>query len=231
MKPVVILRFAPHEGPGHFAIYLERHRIPYRVLALDEGESLPVSHAIGGLAMMGGSMSVNDELPWIEPTLELVRECVRNDTPVIGHCLGGQMMSRALGGNVGPNAVKEIGWAEIQVTDAAREWGTSASFLSFHWHGETFSIPAGAERIWSSEHCGNQAFVLGKHLAMQCHVEMTPEMIERWCETGASEIEESLGRSPAVQTPTAMREGAPAKLAALNAIADRVYDRWVKGLA
>jgi GMP synthase-like glutamine amidotransferase len=126
--------------------------------------------------------------------------------------------------------MKEIGWGEIQVTDAAREWGTSASFLSFHWHGETFSIPPGAERIWSSEHCRNQAFVLGKHLGMQCHVEMTPEMIDRWCETGASEIEESLATSAAVQTPHAMRERVAAKIAALNAIAGRVYDRWVEGL-
>jgi GMP synthase-like glutamine amidotransferase len=148
---------------------------------------------------------------------------------VIGHCLGGQMMARALGGRVTRNAVKEIGWGRVDVEADAAAWGTPEPFLSFHWHGETFSIPKGAKRIWSSAHCANQAFVLGPHIAMQCHVEMTPGMIDRWCETGAEEIAES-SASPAVQTPAAMLEGAERKVAALNAVAGRVYDHWAATL-
>ena len=232
MRPVAICRFAPHEGPGYFATYLSKRRIPWRIVKIDAGEQLPGHETFSGLAMMGGPMSVNDDLPWISPVLELVRAAVAADTPVIGHCLGGQLLSKALGGTVTRNRVKEIGWGEVEVSDMAEaaRWGTTGSFLSYHWHGETFSIPRGATRIWSSAHCANQAFVLGRHLGMQCHIEITDKLIDEWCETGAQEIESNLGHSPAVQTPEAMREDLDSKLDALQAIADRVYDRWTAGL-
>ena len=86
-------------------------------------------------------------------------------------------------------------------------------------------------RIWSSAYCANQAFAFGdKHLGMQCHIEMTAEMVETWCETGAGEIEESLSRSPAVQSRSDMRENLQARIEALHRVADRVYARWIKGL-
>lgn len=206
--------------------------MPRRVVEIDNGEPLPELSTIGGLGLMGGPMSVNDDLAWIAPVLRLVQKSMDAHIPVIGHCLGGQLMARAMGGQVRRNDVKEIGWGEIEPVDspAAAKWGTPERFTSFHWHGETFSIPRGAERIWRSAHCENQAFAMGKHLAMQCHIEMTDEMIDRWCETGDAEINEALGRSPAVQTPSAMRENAREKLAALNAVADRVYARWIEGL-
>ncbi|HEX2270690.1 MAG TPA: type 1 glutamine amidotransferase [Pyrinomonadaceae bacterium] len=232
MKPVVICRFAPHEGPGYFGTYLSKRGIPWRMIRIDEGEPLPPHEAISGVAMMGGPMSVNDDLPWISPMLDLVRAAVAADVPVIGHCLGGQLLSRALGGTVTRNHVKEIGWGEVEVLDdpAAAHWGATGSFLSYHWHGETFSIPHGATRIWSSTHCANQAFVLGRHLGMQCHIEITAELIDDWCETGAQEIESNLACSAAVQTAEAMHKDLDSKLEALRAVADRVYDRWTAGL-
>lgn len=232
MKPVAICRYAPHEGPGYFATYLSAHEIPWRLVKLDECDILPKAHTISGLAMMGGPMSVNDDLPWIEPMMELVRRTIDAGTPVIGHCLGGQLLSKALGGSVKENAVREIGWGEVDIVDprTAAEWGPTGSFLSYHWHGETFSIPHGAERIWSSAHCENQAFAFGNSLGMQCHIEMTAELIETWCATGAREIEEHLERSPAVQSTAQMQEGLDAKIRMLRAVADRVYGRWIEGL-
>ena len=115
MKPVAICRYAPQEGPGYFATYLSVHGIPWRLVKLDKGEMLPEASAISGLAMMGGAMSVNDDLSWIAPMLDLVRSAVTKRTPVIGHCLGGQLMSKALGGEVRANPVKEIGWGEVEV--------------------------------------------------------------------------------------------------------------------
>ena len=164
MKPVVICRYAPHEGPGYFATYLSDNGIPWRLLKIDEGEPLPAVSELGGLAMMGGPMSANDDLPWIAPMLDLIRESVDADVPVIGHCLGGQLMAKALGGEVTRNPVKEIGWGQIDVlrSSGAPDWGPAESFVSFHWHGETFSIPRGAVRIWSSAHCENQAFAVGQ---------------------------------------------------------------------
>jgi GMP synthase-like glutamine amidotransferase len=232
MKPVAICRYAPHEGPGYFATYLTARALPWRLVKLDEGEPLPASGSFSGLAMMGGAMSVNDDLPWIAPMLDLVRESIASGVPVIGHCLGGQLLSRTLGGHVTRNPVKEIGWGVVRMLDTplAPLWGPAESFLSYHWHGETFSLPESATRIWSSAHCENQAFVVGNSIGMQCHIEMTAAMIENWCETGASEIEENLLLSPAVQTPQQMRENIAPKLEALHRVADAVYNRWLQGV-
>lgn len=232
MKPVAICRYAPHEGPGYFATYLTQHRVPWCVIKLDRSEALPDVNDVTGLAMMGGAMSVNDDLRWIQPMLALIRACVACDVPVIGHCLGGQLLAKAIGGEVTRNTVKEIGWGPIDVVDnlVGREWGPADAFTSFHWHGETFSIPPRATRIWSSRHCDNQAFVLGNHIAMQCHVEMTEDMIGSWCETGAAEIARDTGRSPGVQSAAAMRENLAARVETLHRIADRVYSRWLQGV-
>lgn len=233
MKPVAICRYAQHEGPGYFATYLTRRRIPWQLVKLDGGEALPRATEIAGLGMMGGGMSVNDDLEWIAPMLDLIAASVSHDVPVIGHCLGGQLLARALGGAVTQNPVKEIGWGPVSVVSGsdAHAWCGAPAFLSYHWHGETFSIPEGASRIWSSAHCSNQAFVWNRvHLGMQCHIEITEELIEGWCETGADEIRCNLGRSAAVQTPEQMRENLPDKLNALHAVADRVYDRWTQAL-
>ena len=178
-------------------------------------------------------MSVNDDLPWIIPALELIRDAVRKDVPVLGHCLGGQLMSRAFGGTVRANPVKEIGWGEVRVADnaVAREWlGGLQGFESFHWHGETFSIPPGATRILENDNCANQAFALGKHLGLQCHVEMTPDLIRAWLSGGAREIE--AGRSsPGVQQPGEIEREMEARAAALNEVANRLYDRWTENLS
>src|SRR3990172_6040674 len=125
MKPVAIFRHAPTEGPGYFATVLERHHIPWRLIKVDAGEAVPADpRAFSGLAFMGGPMSVNDDLPWIMPVLQLIRAGVDADVPVLGHCLGGQLISKALGGVVSRNPVKEIGWGEVSVLDTplARQW-------------------------------------------------------------------------------------------------------------
>ena len=186
-----------------------------------------------GLVFMGGPMSVNDSLPWIAPALELARDAVRKDVPLLGHCLGGQLMAKALGGIVKKNAVKEIGWGEVRVAEneVAREWlGELQSFESFHWHGETFSIPPGGTRVLENAHCANQAFALGKHFGMQCHVEMTPELVETWLSSGAQEIAESRS-SPGVQEPAEIRRHLADRTARLNEVANRIYDRWIEGLS
>jgi GMP synthase-like glutamine amidotransferase len=234
MKPVAIFRSARTEGPGYFATYLERRSISWRVVALDENEAVPRNAGdFAGLCFMGGPMSVNDPLPWITPVLELIRSAVRHDVPVIGHCLGGQLMSKAFGGTVDANPAKEIGWGEVQVSDnaVAHEWlGDVQAFESFHWHGETFSIPPGATRVLENAACANQGFALGRHLGLQCHVEMTPELIRTWLRSGADEIAASRS-SAAVQSPEEIERDLERRVAALSEVANRLYDRWVENLA
>lgn len=234
MKPVAIFRHSSIEGPGYIAEFLDRNDVPRQLVRIDQGDAVPADAAqFSGLIFMGGPMSVNDDLPWIEPTLELIRQAVGHDIPVMGHCLGGQLMAKALGGVVAKNPVKEIGWGEVTVMpgETAYAWlGDLRSFDSFHWHGETFSLPSGAVPLLSSSYCANQGFVLGKHLGLQCHVEMTGPMIRAWCENGAGEIAVSAD-SPGVQSAAAMQAEMDGKLPQLHAAADRLYTRWLESVA
>jgi GMP synthase-like glutamine amidotransferase len=233
VKPVAIFRHASTEGPGYFATFLAQHGIPFELCMIDQGAAVPQQpHAFSGLVFMGGPMSVNDDLPWIPQVLELIRRAVAQDIPLLGHCLGGQLMAKALGGAVSANPAKEIGWGDVSVLDnpQAHVWFGDAPqrFSAFHWHGETFSIPQGATRILESAYCPNQAFVLGKHLGMQCHVEMTADMVRNWCQVGTDELATNAG--PAVQTVALMLEGLEQHIADLNTIAAKLYTRWVTGL-
>jgi len=232
VKPVAIFRHSPIEGPGYFATYLESHSIDWKLLKIDAGEAVPASAGgFSGLAFMGGPMSVNDDLPWIPGVLQLIRAAVERQVPVLGHCLGAQLMSKALGGTVGASPQKEIGWGRVDIADneQARAWfGDTRGFVAFHWHGETFSIPPGAACIASSPYCDNQAFVLDRHLGMQCHVEMTREMIRAWCDSGKEEL--SRYASPTVQAAREIEAHLQPRVSALNAVAARLYDRWISGL-
>ena len=234
MKPIAIFRHSPTEGAGQFALFLTEHAIPWQMVHIDQGDVVPKdAAAFSGLVFMGGPMSFNDDLPWIPPTLALIREAYAKDIPLLGHCLGGQLMSKALGGVVSKNAIKELGWGKVNVADnaAARQWfGDIREFDSFHWHGETFSLPPGAVHLLSSAHCANQAYAIGKHLAMQCHVEMTEQMIRDWCRVGANEVAANAS-SPAVQSTEVMQAQMHDKLPELHRVATQLYRHWLHGLA
>ncbi len=233
MRPIAIFRHLAIEGPGYLAEFLDARAIPWTLIAVDAGAQVPNDpHDFAGLVFMGGPMSVNDDLPWISGSLDLIRQAVAADIPVLGHCLGGQLMAKALGGTVTRNPVKEIGWGAVTVadTDSARAWfGDVTEFEAFHWHGETFSLPPAAELLLSSPYCAHQAFTLGKHLALQCHVEMTEAMIAEWCAYGASEIEAS--DSPAVSSADAIVAHSAANLMEMRLVAERLYSHWSHGLS
>jgi GMP synthase-like glutamine amidotransferase len=232
MKEILIFRHAPHEGPGYLASFLDRRRISHRLVKIDQNEPVPSSiDGIPGLVFMGGPMSVNDPLPWIPGVLHLIRQAVAADIPVLGHCLGGQLIAKALGGAITRNPVKEIGWLPVERVDGpvADTWldGLPREFEVFHWHGETFSLPPGATRILSSRDCANQAFVLGNTLAFQCHVEMTAELVREWVRVGAEEVSNVC---VTVQAPAIMTADLEVRVPRLQKIADIFYDRWVQGL-
>ncbi len=232
MKPVAIFRHSNTEGPGYFATFLDSHGIPWQLVKVDEGEQVPADpRGFSGLAFMGGPMSVNDGLPWIPRVLGLVNKAVDADIPVLGHCLGGQLISKSLGGKVTRNGVKEIGWGAVTVEDnaLARDWfGATREFSGFHWHGETFTVPPEATKIAASPYCANQAFALGRHLGMQCHVEMSAGLIRAWCKDWEKELVAKAG--PSVQTPEQMFERLDERVRSLNGIAVRLYERWIEGL-
>lgn len=232
-KPVGIIRFSPTEGPGYLADFLDQAGIPWQLIRIDAGDPLPIdssSHA--GFAMMGGPMSVNDPLPWIPQLMRLIRSAVDNEVPLIGHCLGGQMMAKALGGEVTDNACMEKGWLEVEIAHnaQARQWfGELAGFTTFQWHYQTFSIPPGASRIMRSPYCENQAFALGPHIGFQCHIEMTADMVHLWC-NGESGTMADPAETPSVQSAVQIQQDLDVRIADLNHLAASVYTRWVQGL-
>ncbi|HGX93625.1 MAG TPA: type 1 glutamine amidotransferase [Candidatus Tenderia sp.] len=232
-KPIHIFRHIAHEGPGYLGLFLNRQNIPFEIIEVDQGAPIPQTpDNSAGLVFMGGPMSVNDPLPWIEPELALIRQAVACKMPVLGHCLGGQLISKALGGSISSNHTKEIGWLDVERLDnaTARSWLTDLPqrFAAFHWHGETFSIPAGASHILKSDHCRHQAFAFDNVLAMQCHIEMTAELVPLWADCNAQEIAQP---SATVQSKTTMTQNLEQRVAALQKVADQLYSRWLQGLA
>lgn len=233
MRPIAVFRFSPTEGPAYFADWLDAHALPWRLVALDRGEPVPDdAREFAGIAMMGGPMGVNDDLPWIARVTDLLRDAVAQQVPVLGHCLGGQLFAKALGATVARAPVPEMGWIDVTIDDneARGEWfGGRAGFTAFHWHYDAFAVPAGGTRVAASRFTPAQGFVVDdRHMAMQFHVEMTPELIEDWLTTGAGELP---ARSSASQQSAAdIRAGIPAHLATLSAVADDLYARWARGL-
>jgi GMP synthase-like glutamine amidotransferase len=232
MRPLTIFRHIACEGPGYLAAVLARHAIPWRLVRIDADEPVPATlDDCSGLVFMGGSMSVNDPLPWIEQELSLIRKAQAGNLPILGHCLGGQLISKALGGTVSASPVKEIGWHSVRKcnTPAADSWlaGLPDETTLFHWHGETFSIPDGAEIILENDNCAHQAFAIGNTLALQCHIEMTLPMVSEWAALYKQELQET---STTVQSAEQMTTDLPARIATARQVADSVYERWLAPL-
>ena len=233
MRPVAIFRFSPTEGPAHFAEWLDASGFSWDLVRIDSGDSIPADpRAFAGIGLMGGPMSVNDALPWIAPMSSFLREAVELDVPVIGHCLGGQLLAHALGGRVTRAPVPEIGWLDVETCDsvARSEWfGGQGRFTAFQWHYDAFDLPAGATRVLANDFHPNQAYVIDdRHVGFQCHVEMTRALVETWCRTGADELPDT--SSPSQQSRADILRNVDNRVATLNRIADGIYTRWSRNL-
>ncbi|HEY2815763.1 MAG TPA: type 1 glutamine amidotransferase [Casimicrobiaceae bacterium] len=233
MRPIAIFRFSPTEGPAHFAEWLDAHEIGWQLVKIDGGEAVPPDpRAFGGIGLMGGPMSVTDSLPWSEPVSAFLRNAVEHDVPVIGHCLGGQLLAYALGARVFRAPTPEIGWVDVESADASSraEWfGGRERFTAFQWHYDAFDLPAGATRVLANRFHPNQAYILGdRHIGFQCHVEMTRPLVETWCRTGADEL--PAASSPSRQSRADILHDVDERVATLNGIADGIYARWARNL-
>ncbi|MEO8486673.1 MAG: type 1 glutamine amidotransferase [Betaproteobacteria bacterium] len=233
MHPVAVFRFSKSEGPGRFAEWLAATERPWRLFALDVGEPVPDDPTrFAGIGLMGGPMGANDETPWRDPLAALLRRAVAARVPVIGHCLGGQVLSRALGGTVARAPVTEIGWLDVDATDeqASEEWfGGRDRMTVFQWHYDAFTIPPDATRVLGNARNANQGYVLDdRHIGFQCHVEMTRELVTTWCDMAPDELPPV--SDDARQSREDILHGLDARVASLNAIADGVYERWSRHL-
>ena len=219
---VQVLQHVPFEGPGSMSGWLAARRADVGITRLFAGDPLPSAGEIDGLIAMGGPMSVNDEdkFGWLRPEKQLVRDAVACGIPVLGVCLGAQLMASALGARVYPGLVKEIGWFPIRgIPNAAPAFEFPAEHLAFHWHGETFDLPPCAVRLASSAGCDNQAFQVGRRaLALQFHLETTPAAAEALVENCRDE----LVQGPYVQTESELLSAPAEHYAAVNRLMEDV---------
>ena len=216
MRQVHVLQHVPFEGLGSIAAWLAAQPAEVGFTRLFAGDPLPRAERIGALIALGGPMSVNDEdvLPWLRPEKRLVRDAVARGIPVLGVCLGAQLIASALGAPVYRGAASEIGWFPVHaVPDAAPGYKFPSETLAFHWHGETFDLPAGAIRLASSAACENQAFQIGRNvIALQFHLETTPAGVEALVE----HCRDELVPGPCVQSEHDLLAAPAERYAAIN---------------
>ncbi|MEM9998029.1 MAG: amidotransferase [Bacteroidota bacterium] len=208
---ISVLQHVPFEGPAHIAAWAAARGHALATTRLFAGDNLPDTADLDGLVVMGGPMNIyeEDRYPWLVDEKTLIRETIEAGKPVVGVCLGAQLIADVLGSRVVPVGQKEIGWFPLHLTDDGKAHplltGVPASLPVFHWHGETFAIPDDAVHLARTPVCETQAFLWGDHvLGLQCHLEMTGASVDAIIEGCADELAAAQGQ-PWVQSAEVMR--------------------------
>lgn len=228
-KHVSIIQHHPAEGLGIIADILKHVAITPQYIRSFEGQSVPreISDA-AGLIIMGGPQSVcdQDRHPFLRQEMRLIEDTLKCAKPVLGVCLGSQLLAATLGANVYPGKQKEIGWHRITLTDFAAKdslfSGEPGSLIAFHWHGDIFDFPRGATPLASSALTAHQAFRYGRNAyGLLFHLEVNLPQVLTMVETFADELQ-SAGLNG-----TAIKLNAHSHLPALQKIGREVFARWV----
>ena len=222
-----------HDGPAYLARWLTEQGVPFELRNAADGDAFPSDMSgHGALAVLGGAMSANDPLPFLRDAERLILRSMEMEIPVIGHCLGAQLMARALGARVAASPAPEIGWQPMDVLDdeLAREWfGQAGRHHVMHWHYEAFDLPSGARWLARSDSCPHQAFAIGIHLGMQFHIEIDEAKLQRWLDMGDPSWHDALARhGQTVQDKDAILDQARQRMAAHQALAQRIYGNWLR---
>ena len=198
----------PFEGLGSIEAWARARGHALTVTRLFTDDPLPTLDSFDWLIVMGGPMGVYEGArhPWLYGEVATIKAAIARGKRVLGICLGAQLIAAALDAAVYPGPRREIGWWPIEKTTAA---GLLAALpdgaIVFHWHGDTFDLPVGAERLARSAGCANQAFSYGDRvLALQFHCDVTPEAMEQMVVEGAGEL---TAGQPYVQSAAAIRAG------------------------
>lgn len=185
------LKHVPFEGPGMIADYLEENNITLNTIKLYAGQPLPDMDSVDFLIVMGGPMDIDDEqeYSWLFKEKELIKKMIAAGKPVLGICLGAQMIACVLGQPIYPAENQEIGWFPVKLTKEGKthpltkDWNDNPTV--FHWHSNTFDLPNDVVHLASTETCSNQAFVYNRNvIGLQFHLEISEEhvqvMIDNW---------------------------------------------------
>lgn len=231
MIRVNVLQHVPFEGLGSIQLWLDARGATVSWTRFYESPQLPNLADVDFIIALGGPMSVNDEaeLPWLVAEKRYIAAAILAGKPVLGICLGAQLIASALGARVYPGGQKEIGWFDIESTsdDPAGFRFPKASAV-FHWHGETFDLPPGAIRLARSTVCENQAFQIGANvIGLQFHLETTPESADAII----THCRDELIAGDFIQTEVEMRAAPAASYARINAQMAAVLDYLTRELA
>jgi len=222
---VICVQHVAFEGPAYLADWARRrgHRLAIRQAWRSRFTDRPKA-----LILLGGPMSVYDEAryPWLVREKRWLEDCLADGVPVLGICLGAQLLAEAVGGRVHPGPEREIGWYPVRPTSEAEERnpGFDDAFMPLHWHGDTFELPPEAMPLAASDCYHNQAFDWeGQALGLQFHLEATPRWLAR-----LSEATDDAGKPGRwVQTPASMLQPGPhwaAAHARLTAMLDALFE-------
>lgn len=221
---VHVLQHASFEGIGSMEPWLLERGASIGYSHLYRGDSLPELEGLDLIIVMGGPMSVNDEaeLPWLVAEKKLIRDAILQSVPMLGVCLGAQLMANAMGARVYPVGQREIGWFDIEAATGANDtFQFPKCMKAFHWHGETFDLPAAAVRLAGSALCENQAFQLGWHaIGLQCHLEVTRAGVEAFI----THCGDELVPDTFVQSAEEIRKASRADYAAIQIVIEDVLE-------
>lgn len=194
-RGILVVQHAEHEGLGLLSSALHECGLSCRVVRTFRGEPVPrAAHGAAGVVIMGGPTGVyeSDRFPHLKDEIALAADALRRDVPILGICLGSQILAAAAGARVYAGPAKEIGWFPVTLSAAGRSDPVLGVFAAetvfFHWHGDTFDLPEGAVLLASSRLYPHQAFRIGRRAyGVQFHPEITPEMVDLFVEAGSSE--------------------------------------------
>lgn len=234
---IEVFRHVPFEGLGSMeAWFSTRGHMLNHVLFHDGGSPASTEGGKGPLAdwiiVMGGPMGVHDEaeFPWLKEEKRALEAALKRGAAVLGVCLGAQLLAHVLGARVTRNPEKEIGWFPVESDpEASGTWLQKvfpSRFTPFHWHGDTFGIPAGAVRLGGSEACRNQGFLYGENvLGLQFHPEITADALSGLVKHCGAELSSAGGeKGRYVQDENGLKAGL-AHAEALNAMMARACER------
>ncbi|MBS0589677.1 MAG: gamma-glutamyl-gamma-aminobutyrate hydrolase family protein [Proteobacteria bacterium] len=233
MSRILVFQHVAAEPLGTLDPLIRRrgHRVKF-VNFERQPEAKPRLDRYKGLIVLGGPMNVEDRdrRPHLQTEIEIIREALAQNKPILGICLGAQLLAHALGGNVRRHTTREIGWYDLATTDAGRADPVLAPLGGvapvFQWHGYTFSIPEGAAHLARTGHCENQAFRHGSNAyGFQFHIEMDKPLIERWLNLPAYRdelIAAGLGRDA-----ESIRADTHPRIEAMQAMAHDVFNNFL----